>query len=197
MADYTSVARVKAQVGITDTADDTVLGYYVSSVTAEFDRRIGVFAGPSADTLRLYDGHEAVLGGTRLWIAGGIRTLTGVRIASTTGGALTAATLSDFLLRPKAQDRRQAMPAMYVQIADTSLTRFPDGYDNVELTGTFGPAAVPDDLAKLADMVVIRMWDDRGSGGLPAEASTPSRFIFASDAQMLDAYRAESFPLAS
>jgi Phage gp6-like head-tail connector protein len=195
MSGYTTLARVKAQAGISDTTDDAVLQTYVDATNAEMIRRIGIDLGPSSDTLRLYDGNDAVRYGSRLWVAGGIRTLTQVRIASCTGGTLTTATLGDFLLRPKAQDRRTGMPAMRLDISDASSSVFYAGYDNIELTGTFGYAAVPEDLAKLGDMIVLRMWEDRNAGG--ATAPTPSKFIFGDDRMLLDTYRFENFPMAA
>lgn len=194
-AGYVSLADVKSFLQIDDTVDDADLVRLVTAAAAELTRRIGVFVGPSIDTLRLYDGRDAVAGGRRLWIPGGIRTLTQVRLAPTTGGTLTVATLADFLPRPKAQDRRTGMPAMRIDVSDQSSDTFPDGYDTVELTGTFGYAAVPDDLATLARMLVARMWADRSAGQL--SAPTPSKFLFGSDVEMLALYRAESFPMVA
>lgn len=195
VAGYTDIFRAKSYLSITDAVDDARLPFVVNAVNAEMTRRIGVFLGPSSDTLRLYDGADAVRNCSRLWIPGGIRTLTAVRLASTTGGSLTAATLADFLLRPKAQELRTGMPYMRVDISDQSASRFDYGMDNVELTGTFGYAAVPDDLASLADMIVTRTWADRNAGSLASP--TPSRFIYPADADMLEHYARESFPVVA
>ena len=78
------------------------------------------------------------------------------------------------------------------------LTRLPPTIPpylaNVELTGTFGPAAVRGNLARMADMIVTRCWEARGAGALMVP--TPSKFIFADDAALLEAIRSEQVSVA-
>lgn len=87
----------------------------------------------------------------------GIRTLTALGIATTTGGSYTSATLANVLLRPRPS-------------ADVPATRleFPDrrglfyrGFDTVQVTGSFGPASVPPDIQSAAIAAVVRRY---GSG---------------------------------
>lgn len=196
---YTNLFRAKMALGITDEVDDARLPLIVAGVNAEMIRRTGVFLGPSNDTIRTFDGREAVIGAKRLWIAGGIRTLTAVRIATATGGTLTAATLGDFLLRPKSWELRPGQPYQRIDISDVpvgSTSTYPDGYDNVEFTGTWGPAAVDDSLAQMGDTLSQRIWNDRNAGS-EYLAATISKYIYPADAEMLEFFRGEAFPWSS
>lgn len=191
-AEWTGLGHMMDTLGLTTAAQAAVMLPCVEAANAELSRRIGLFLGPSADALRLYDGHDATRDGTRLWVPGGIRTLTAVRLASSTGGTLTSATAADFLLRPHAHEMRPGSPYSYVQIAEDSSSRFWPGHDNVELTGTFGPAAVDADCARIADMIAARMYQYSESGG-DLTLPSASKFVYADDARKLDAIRAEHF----
>lgn len=193
VGEWTNAARMMTALGLTTAAQLAVLEPCVDAANAELTRRVGMFLGPSTDTLRLLDGRDAVRDGTRLYIKGGIRTLTQVRLASTTGGTLTTATLADFLLRPKSHELRTGEPYRYIDISPTSASRFWDGYDNVELTGTFGPAAVDADCARIADMVAARMYQYSASGG-DLTLPSASKFIYKDDADKLASISAEHFP---
>lgn len=194
--EWTGHDRMISQLGLTTPSEFATLGYCIAAANAELSRRVGVFLGPSTDTLRLYDGAGATRDGTRLRIPGGIRTLTQVRLADTTGGTLTEATLADFLLRPKVHEMRPGGAHLYVDISEASSSRFWPGRDNVELTGTFGPAAVDADCARIADMVAARMYQYSASGG-DLTLPTASKFIYADDAAKLRAISAEHFAMVA
>ena len=190
---YTDLSRIKTQIEITDTDDDAILLAFIDSANAEITNRIGFFAGPSTDSVRVYDGWRCD-SGTKLVIPGGIRSLSAVRIKESTDGSWLTTTLSDFYLRPLTWDRRAGSPAKWIEISDTaanSNSYFYAGYETIEVTGTFGWAEVPDDLAKLADMLVVRMWDFRDAGPETGRMPTPSRFVFPDDAALLEEYRRE------
>ena len=187
--EYTKLERIKIAATISDTTDDAALTGYIGSANAEINRRIGVYIGPSPHTVRLYDGHDAVRDRTRMWVPGGIRTLTAVSIATATGGTLTAGTIGDFYLGPAVHNLRPGAPYMRV---DARLDLFYAGFQNIQLTGTFGYAVVPDDLAKLGDRIVLGMWEDRN-----AQARTASYYLFPKDVEMLAHYHAESFAMVA
>ena len=194
---YTDLARIKQLYGFQDTDDDARLLDLIDAVNAELDFRLGVPLYPATDTVRLYDGVNATFGYRKLWIPGGIRTLTGIRIADESNGTLAAATLADFLLRPQAFTMRPGEPYKYLLVVDNPAGDhpwFPPYLANVELTGTFGPAAALPNASRLADMLVMRCWEARGAGTLTTP--TPSKFIFGDDAAMLDAIRAEHVSVA-
>lgn len=191
---WTDLSRIKRLYGFEGTTDDARLLTFIAAVNAEMTERVGVFLGPATDTVRVYDGRDAVEDGRVLWIPGGIRELTQVRIADTSGGTLVTATLTDFLLRPKLHALPTGSPYRWIEIKpdpDGDHSTLPPYMANVETTGLYGPAAVADSHASLGDMVVMRMWEDRGAGTLTTP--TPSKFIFADDKVLLQRLRHEHF----
>lgn len=163
---YTDLMRVTTRAEIPDTADNDILLPIIDGVNTEMNRRIGKFIGPSTDTVRVYDGYD-VLGGRRLWIKDGIRSLTQVETAPQTGGAYTVGTLTDWMLGP----RRGAPgePYWYVEVIDIPASGYyPLGFGTIRLTGTFGWEEVPADLQETADAWVIRIWKARAGSELGA-----------------------------
>lgn len=193
---YSDLTRVKAQASIPDTDDDAVLLVYIAAAQAYLcgPYGTGIFLGPSTDTSRIYHGQDALCNGKRLWIPGGIRTLSAMTIGSCTGATQTAATVTDWDLGPLSYELSTGRPYNYIEFADVTTGNwnyFPWGKRNVTLTGTFGPAAVDDWTAKLADMVVIRMWEDRNAG--PRSSPTPDMYVYEKEQRILDSLRAEHF----
>ena len=160
---WTDLSRFRARTGNTDSV--TIMAPIIDAANGAMTREVGIFLGPSTDTVRTYDGIDATRYGRRLWIPGGIRTLTAIRVAYW-GGALGAATLGDFVLGPRPFTVRPEMPYSYVDFIDvsTSFQYFPKGHSNIELTGTFGYAETPSELQEMADALLIRMWKARVTG---------------------------------
>lgn len=204
---YTTRADVKARLGIptANTDSDALIDAAILTTGSTITQYIGTEIGPSSDTVRTYDGRDALRNGTRLWIPGGIRTLTQVRIADTTGGTFTTATLADFLLRPKSFQRRADQPALFIEISETpsgSYPWFPPYQDNVELTGTFGYTAVPSAIADIATSLAVRLFQARQSGQRGAVNEAIDGFVSAypfltrADMMVLDTYRFETVSVA-
>lgn len=168
---YTSPGAAKLRMNKTATTDDAMLLELADGINRDLNRRIGYFVGPADDTTRVYSGRAARIhcDGRRLYIPGGIRTLTGVRIATSSDGDLASVSaLSDFHLGPEEWDGGSPdEPYQYVEITDNpdgDFGRFPDALRNVELTGTFGWDEVPADLAELATRQLVRAFLARSSG---------------------------------
>lgn len=167
---YTTPGAAKLRLGKDKTTADDILEALAAGINRDLNRRIGYFVGPASDTVRLYSGEDARIhcDGRRLYIRGGIRSLTGVRIADDDDGTLAAATLADFRLGPYEYDGGSpGEPYQYVEITRSptgSYGRFPFYQRNVELTGTFGWSAVPGDLAELASRQLVRAYLARSTG---------------------------------
>lgn len=203
----TSLDDVKVRLGIpsSNTASDDLLGAAIDASGSAITSYVGFFVGPSGDTVRIYDGRDATRRGTRLWIRGGILTLTQVRIADYTGGTLNTGSLADFIPGPPAHSRRPDQPALYIDISDTpdgNYPWFPPGLQNVELTGTFGYAAVPYDVWDVATSLAVRQFQARQSGQRGAvnvgidsfQSAYP--FLTRADLSILDTYRNETVSVA-
>jgi hypothetical protein len=191
---YTDLTRIKTQISIpaSDVVDDTVLPAYVAATNAWMSFRCGVLIGPALDTTRTFDGRDATLGGTRLRIVGGIRSLSSLQVKPP-GGSLETVTLTDVRLGPKGWEHRPGMPYAYIEFLDFvtgSWSSFPLGMENVVAVGTFGYATIPADLAKLADKLVVRMWESRNAGELASP--TPAVFVNDREDRMLMAYQFEN-----
>lgn len=164
-----TLASVKIALGSGATStDDDVLGFYVDGVNSRIIRRIGYYPGPSSDTTRTYHGCDAVRNGKRLWIPGGIRSLTSMTIAGSTGDTPTAVTTSDVILGPHSSTLRTGDAYSYIEFKDVTSgnwSYFPYGYENVIPVGLFGPGQVPDDLVSVATSWVLHDWKTRNTGG--------------------------------
>lgn len=204
----TNLTRVKTRLDVDDDDDDAVLPAFVAAVNAEIARLTGIFIGPSTALTRTLDGSDARDDGRRLWIPGGMRSI-GTLEVKPPGGSFETVTAADYRLGPKSWELRPGQPYAYVEFVDYitgNWSRFPRGKDNVRASDTvppFGYASVPDDLAELGDMLVVRMWNARQSGQsmivkTEVDGSTQvSRFLWKPEREMLDAYRRENDPYRS
>jgi hypothetical protein len=165
--DIATLASVKQMLGTGATStDDDVLGAIIAGTNGAILRRIGYYPGPSDDTTRTYDGNDAVRDGKRLWVPGGIRSLTELTIGATTGATKTAATATDYVLGPSQYGLRPGEPYYWIEFVDVttgSWSSFPEGYANVTATGIFGWGAVPEDLVYWASWLAVQMWKVRAS----------------------------------
>ena len=192
-----TLAGVKQRLGTGATSvDDDVLDDIIAGVNAEIVRRIGYYPGPSSDTTKTLHGFDAVRSGRRLWVPGGVRSVTSLTIADTTGGSGTAATGTDYVLGPS--DRRPGQPYGYIEFVDVTTgawSYFPAAYSNVVIVGLFGWSSVPDDLEHIATAWAVRRWKARASGDADALGSDEFGGAIISDRmpaewrRIIDAYR--------
>lgn len=138
--------------------------------------------------------------GRTLRIPKGIRSITAIGYATSdqpdTGGAYTTITATDAILRPSPMDRDPAFPAATaVQLLDTSGGLFHAGINRVTITGAFGCAAVPANVAGIGANVVIRRFAAKGSGvamavGSEDFAARILRWVSPEEREALDRIRA-------
>ncbi len=193
-----SLYDVKQRLGITeaDTTKDEML--------LEFIRRVGTgimgYTGRqfvrtplSGTTTFLFD----VRATTRtLWVPKGIAELTQVEVATQTGGAYVVVSAADWFLDPPEQDRDFGWPATRVTMSNIPTSGTPYFYwgkRTVRLTMALGWAAVPGDIAGIAEDEVIRRYQGRGQGYTSAESGEGFIRLLRSnapdDARRLDWYR--------
>lgn len=206
-ATYTSVpegyatlpsVRYRLKLALTDIADNDWLTKACDAVNLLITERIGRFVGPSSDTIRTYDGNGAVKGGRRFYVPGGIRTLTQVEVKYSTGESWVTVTSGDVVLRPHVTRLQPGQPYMYAEFIDNhsgGVNRFYPGYDNIRLTGTFGFAVIPPTLTEVADMLVVRMYQNKRTGQTDVVGADPfgnpvvTRFMSKPDWDKIDYYR--------
>jgi hypothetical protein len=127
----------------------------------------------------------------------GIRAVTTLEYAPSTGGSYTEIPSTDYFLRPVEHERLTGQAANRITLSNTSgIGTFPTGYSVIRLTGTGGPAAVPDDVRMVAVTVAERSWLASRSGRAdevqtvePDGSVTVTRYIAAEDKRILGRYR--------
>lgn len=203
---YADLSRIKRRLrGSADaetSSDDDLLTDLINDVQGELTTRIGMFLGPTTETVILLDGAEALDGQRRLYIPFGIQTLTSVEVQPSTGGAWETVTAADLMSLPRAYEPRidpnqPTTSLMFKDIVSGSWTSFPYGHENVRVTGTLGWSQPPQKVAEIADTLVVKMFQARMTGqrdyvGSDEEGNpVVSRYLSGGDRRILDAFRWE------
>lgn len=193
---YATLADVKTRMGRTDTADDTLIQQLCDETNQWIETYTGRVIAPYSATTYTLDGNTAV--DTFLDVPIGIRTLTLVEVAPYTGSAFTTVPATDYLIRPDLASLPPGWPATTLLFSDYpagSYAKWPAGYANVRLTGTFGFAAIPDDVRGVAIARVVRQFHGRQAGQTDIigsdETGAPivSRYTSPADLATLNRYR--------
>jgi hypothetical protein len=189
-----SLYDLKQRMGFKDavpqTADqanrDEVLLDIIREVSADIESFVGQWLAPRptnpASTMTLnFDvgmdyGVEMRLGYTReLTLTSdqrlvGVRSITSLGIATVsqpeTGGAYSAVTVTDVLIRPRPTADGPGYRILFPAYPSGAFRYFYPGYNTVQVTGSFGYAAVPYDIQSVAISAVTRRF-------LGKETATP------------------------
>lgn len=165
---YATTAGLKARLfaaGVTDTADDTLMGTICDQVNGFIESKAGCgrVLAPITSATYLIDGD----GGSILYFPKGIRAITDLSLGDFTGDTRDTLATTDYLLRPLSQNRKPGWPAMYVQFSDKPAGThklFHQGFETISLTCTAGWAAIPDEITDVALTTATRAWHARQSG---------------------------------
>ena len=190
---YATTANVKLRLGLgtADTQDDTLIGSLVDQVNGWMDDEIGRSVAPNDAATFVYDGD----GSDTLYIPNGIRSVTTLTIADSTGGAAVAET--HYVILPRVQERRPGWPGFWLRLTDLAPVRFWDAFSNVSVTGNFGWEEIPDALKDVALTITIRAWHARQTGQADIvgndEAGAPivSRFVSMRDRKTIQRYKVD------
>lgn len=193
---YVTTALLKLRANIPDTADDTLIGQIVDEVNQYIETYTGRVLAPITYTNQLFDGYAWPRGdvlddGRTLFVPNGVRSVTTLEVGAYTGASFSTITNDVFL--------RNGTPAKHLVLSDYpagAYRYFPVGYGNIRLTGTGGPAAIPDDVRGVAIAIAVRAWHGRQSGhtdivGNDQLTGSPvvSRWVAAEDKRTLDRYQ--------
>lgn len=143
MADQlVTLAQVKARVEVSDASDDTVLSELIDQVSDWIQWHTSRRFLPENAATYVLD----TASGSRVAVPRGIRAVTSISYATSdqpdAGGAYTAISSTNVLLRPSALERRPGWPATMILIRGTTPV-FANATNGVTITGDFGFAAVP------------------------------------------------------
>ena len=185
-----------------ETEENTLLDKIVAETNQWIESFCNVPLCPVTYTATVFDGFGAPRGnlldfGKTLYLPWGIRTVTTLEYAETTGADYIELTSSDYYLRPLEQDRLPGMPADRICLSDQgTILRWPTGYATIRLTGTGGPSAIPDDVRMVAVTIAERSWLASKAGRadevqtVEADGSvTVTRYIAAEDKRTLGRYK--------
>lgn len=196
---YVTTATLKTRAGIPDSTDDTLLGVLCDEINDLIEDTTGRVLAPVASATYLFDGDgSAVLRYPR-----GIRAVSLLEVAASTGAAYTTVNSSDYFLRPHSHLNRPGWPALRIELSDSgSQTFFPVGLDTVRVTMTTGWAATPDVIEHVAITTAVRAWHARQSGQVDIvgsdESGAPivSRFVAPDHWRILRRYTDRADPLS-
>lgn len=193
---YSTLAAVKARLGITNSTDDTLLSTLCDQINQHIETVAHRVLAPVASAIHLFDGD----GSRSIWVPQGVRAVTLLEIAANTGATFETIPASDYFLRPLAHDRTAPdWPATMIVMTDqpsatNSYSDFPCGMANVRVTMTAGWTAIPDDLVRLGQNAVVGAWQARQSGQSDVIGSDEygrpivARFLSLQDWKTLQAY---------
>lgn len=202
---YATTALVKARLfaaGVTDTADDTLIGTIVDQVNQfiESPQGTGRILAPVTSATYLVDGN----GLTHLYFPKGLRAVTALAIGDSTGDTRDTLVSTDYFLRPLAQDRAPGWPTMWIVLSDDPAgdhSVFHEGFETVSITATTGWDAIPDDIIDVALTTAVRAWHARQTGQADVigndETGEPlvSRYVAPFHWATIKAYRKRQFPV--
>lgn len=160
---YATASVIKAQLGIADSADDTVLGNVCDRINGYIELRTRRVLAPVGSATFLIDVEET--GRRHFDFPRGIRAVSDLSVGTHTGATRTALASTEYFLRPLAPDRLPGWPATRVVLSDLgSLRVFPKGFEVISMTATTGWAAIPDEITEVALTAATRMWHSIQSG---------------------------------
>jgi hypothetical protein len=159
--DYATRGGVKRRMEITDSTDDEVLDDIVADVNLDIEDMTGRQIGPGTVSGQLLDGFDAIEGGLCLEYPKGLRSVSSLEVASTTGGTFSAVDSGDIYLRPSEHLRQPDWPSFELWLTDipssgTALPVFMPGRDNIRLSADIGWAAIPSTITSAAEVTVMR-----------------------------------------
>jgi hypothetical protein len=159
---YVTLADLRTRLGLSvDATRDALLTQIVDETNQWIESYAGRVLGPVASATYTFDGGGPevrdiyTLDLTRL----GVREVTLLETATTTGGAFSTVDSADYFIRPLNQPNGE--PATHIHLNSGA---FYSGFGTVRVTMTAGFAAVPDDVRGVAIAIATRAWHGRQSG---------------------------------
>jgi hypothetical protein len=190
---YVTTTILKARTKIPDTTDDALLASICDQVNQFIEGTTGRILAPVASAVRLFDGD----GTPCLRVRQGVRAVSLLECAYYTGGPYSTVPATDYFLRPTTDALAPAEPYTEIVLSDVptgGFAVFPAGYNTVRVTATWGPAAIPDDIAEVAVVIATRAWYAREAGQADIVGTTEmgqpivSRFVSGRDRDTLRRY---------
>lgn len=194
---YATTAAVKTRLGETGSTNDTLIGTLCDQINGWIESETGRPIAPYTATYT-FDYSSWSHDGKTLVIPRGIRSVTTFTLAAQTGGSQSTIDSADYFLLPREQDRAPGWPATRLVMSDYVTNSVYDaaseGYGIAVINGSWGWAAVPDELKAVAETAVVRAWHARQAGQQDIvgtdETGQPivSRYVAPRDRDTIDKY---------
>ncbi len=154
VTDYTTLAAVKADLGMNGTADDSAISAAITAASREIDGWCGTTFYPVTEARTFEGSADGVVYVDRFTSTAGLAVTTG------TGGSYgTTLLASQYVLQPyNAPSRGLAYDRIYVP---TVPTYFGDGWPNVRITAAWGYASVPAPVEQATRLRAIQLYHRR------------------------------------
>ena len=166
---YATVDALRELLQLPDDSRNNLLDDLLRRVTDKINLSLGFdfFRHPpvSGTDVRTYDGDDTGI----LTVTQGILSLTGVRIAGSTGATYASLATTDWKLRWPVQDG-----GPYLALELTAVGSYPTfytGYDTVELTGVFGYPSIPPAIEQATLYWAADLYRLGAGGGSPLSAT--------------------------
>jgi hypothetical protein len=200
---YVTSANLKVRIGLgtADTTDDTLIATICGQVNSYVEfvcrRDFTAVAGTASGGTATFDAAEDVYDG-QLYVRDGIRAVTSLSVAPSTGDAAVSATVADTIILPRSQARRPGWPGFWVvfkPVVSGAVSDWGTGYANITLGYDRNFEAYPVEVVEVAEVMATRAWYGRQAGQADIvgsdEVGAPviSRFLSARDRDTLKAFR--------
>jgi hypothetical protein len=179
------------------TTDDTLLTTICNQVNSYLEfvarRNFDAVSGGTAT----FDAAEDVYDG-QLYVRDGVRSITSLTVAPSTGDAAVSATVADTIILPRSQARRPGWPGFWVvfkPVVTGLVSDWGTGYANITMVYDSNFAAYPAEVVEVAETTATRAWHGRQAGQADVIGSDDtgapivSRFLSARDRETLKAFR--------
>jgi hypothetical protein len=159
---YCTLTQLKNRLGGTiSAASDAVLTEIIEETSQWIESYTGRVLGPVASATYTFDGggpdNPDIYTLDLSWL--GVRAVTLLETATTTGGAFSTVSASNYYLRPLNPPAGE--PFQRIELYNQY---FYSGYGTIRVTMTAGFAAIPDDVRSVALAIATRAWHGRQSG---------------------------------
>jgi hypothetical protein len=166
MGRYVTAAQMAAILGLDGSTSLDALDFFIHSAEAAVDRETGRSFDAVTET-RQFDVSEP----GQYLNTGDLVSVTAVGVADATGEAFTTLAVTDYFLGPVMKPA--GYPYRWLALSNLGSWSYAFGYRTVEITGTWGWAAVPYDIQSCVMTIVSRSYQQGRAGGISRITDIP------------------------
>lgn len=194
---YATYSNVKTRLNLPSDTNQTFITQLCTNANEYIEFYCRRSIGPTAGGTATFDANRDVFNG-ELYVRDGVRAITSLTVADSTGETPGTATAGDLIILPRSQNRRPGWPGFWVGIIDNptgSVVNFGTGDGNIVMVYDSGWESIPAEITEIAEVMVARAWRGRENGESDQigtdEYGQPviSRYLSPRDRSTLRSYR--------